>query len=198
MLGARQLRRPPPAPDIYRPRSQFYDRQLDLENRSPAEVALDRKLAGMVLYDALHDPESQARSFFSLGGNKGFKNRANHLWRDTGAGISDKDAYPSVEIVGAGTMAAAQAQSTAVGHGVLGIDDQVGKHLADLVGGNHRVRQDFQFRLRFHVGALELAVQQQQRVLNNRIDADRLALLRVAIQTQHLPHNAGYPLGFRI
>ena len=56
--------------------------------------------------------------------------------------------------------AAANAQLATLGHGIPGIDHQIGKHLAYLVGGNHRVGQDLQFSLQFHVGALELPVQQ--------------------------------------
>src|ERR1051326_1679387 len=103
-----------------------------------------------------------------------------------------------MEVIIPGNMAAADTQFASVRHGIASIDDQVGKHLADLVGGDHGVWKHVQLRLHFHVGTLELAVQQQQGVFNNGIYVDRLDLLSIAIQTEHLAHNARHAFSFRL
>ena len=148
----------------------------------------------MVLNDAFHNPKPQAGAFFSLGGDKRLENRPYHLRGNAGTGIGDQNPHPSMEIILPRNMAGANHQFASIGHGILGVDDQVREHLADLVGSDDCVRQSTQIRLDFHVGALELAGQQQQGIFDDGIHVDRLDLFGVAVQAEHLAHDAGNAL----
>src|SRR5947207_13404222 len=116
--------------------SQLHNRQVNSEHRATAQLALHRKFAAVVLNDAFHNPKSQARAFFSLGGDKWLENRPQHLRGNAGAGIGNQYSHPSMEIILPRNMAGANHQFAFDGHGLLGVDDQVREHLADLVGGD--------------------------------------------------------------
>src|SRR5690349_24810701 len=97
------------------------------------------ELAGMVLNDSLHNPQPQAGPLFPFGGYKWLKNAASHLFRDTRTRIRNQDAHPAMQVVVPRNMAAADPQFSSICHRIAGIDHQVGKHLADLIGGDYRI-----------------------------------------------------------
>src|SRR5205807_5444378 len=95
----------------------------------------------MVLDNSFHDPEPQSGAFFSLSCNKRLKDCANHLGGNPAAGIGYENPHPAVQIIGTWDGARTDDQPAPVGHGVLGVNDQVGKHLPDLIGGDYSVRK---------------------------------------------------------
>src|SRR5437764_10603016 len=139
--------------------SQLHNRQVNSEHGATAKLASHRKFTAMVLNDAFHNPKSQAGAFFSLGGDKRLENRPDHLRGNAGTGIGYQNPHPSMEIILPRNMAGANHQFASIGHGILGVDDQVREPLADLVGSDDCVRQTTQIFLDLHVGALELSGQ---------------------------------------
>ena len=52
--------------------------------------------------------------------------------------------------------------------------------------------------MNLHIGALQLAVEQQQCVFNDRVHIYGLDLFCVPVQAQHLPHDTCHALGLRL
>ena len=93
-----------------------------------------------------------------LGGEERIVDALNVLLRDAGAGVGNDHA--DAFAVGSGN-----AQRSAIRHGVLGVQEQVQKHLLQPPGIAADQRQVLrQFILHLNLGALELVLQQRQRV----------------------------------
>src|SRR5450432_4237027 len=152
----------------------------------------------MVLDDPFDDPEPKPGPLFTFGSYKGLKDGAGHLRGNTGTGVGNQYLHDAAKFVLPVNVTCADMQTSAVRHGVLGVDYQVGQYLADLVGGNNGIRKRTQPRQQFNVRSLELPAQNEQCVFNNGVDADRFDLFGVAIESQHLANNASHTLCLRL
>src|SRR5208282_3243128 len=102
--------------------------ELEIERRAPAGPAFHFDLPGVLLNDSVGDRQPQPRApvlAFArsrLGGEERIVNAVNVLLRDSRARIRHYHA-DSVSVGGS------DAQRPAAGHGILGIQEQVQKHL---------------------------------------------------------------------
>src|SRR5436305_2212337 len=118
------------------------DWQGDAEGGPTPLTAADADRAAMVLDDAVRDPQAQASPLLVLGREERLENVSLDLLRHTFAGVADHDVHRLAQqkiLVGAVRYAGGHGNIAALGHGLLGVEQDVEQDLLDLVGrGDHR------------------------------------------------------------
>src|SRR5579864_29274 len=146
--------------------------KLQVERGAFPRAAFHGDFARMFLNDAVGDREPQAGAAGLavarriLGGEEGVVNAVNVLLGDALAGVADGHIHP-------GPVAGAHTQGAAVGHGVLGIQKQVKKHLLQLAGvalnGGQMI---VEFGMHLDARGLELMFQQGKGVADDFVDVN--------------------------
>ena len=99
----------------------------------------------MTLHHAIHHRQPQARAALALGGVEGLKTATPGLLVHPDSGIGDLHVHMARRIVSAATAAGdeagAQGESTAIGHGIDGIENEIGEGVAQLAFRAHDLRQ---------------------------------------------------------
>src|SRR5262249_52871240 len=106
--------------------SRLGHRKIDLEDGPFAKTAPDGNPAFVVVDNASDNPQSQAGTLFPFRGHERLKDVADNLGSNSGPGIGDQDPDPNAHTVNGSHRACADAQTTAGGHGVAGVEHQIG------------------------------------------------------------------------
>ncbi len=96
-------------------------------------MAADMDVPSVAADDFAGDPEAEAGTGFTLGGDEGLKDGGQQCSGNAGAGVGDGEAETG-GAVGGILSGDTDAQAAAVAHGIDGVADDVGDDLAEFTG----------------------------------------------------------------
>src|ERR1043166_3005431 len=169
----------------------FENRRLHLqhntENRSAPHLAAYFDAAAVLPDDVLRYPQPQTSSFFA-GGKERIEDSCQIVFGNPDAAIAELNQNGRLQRL---FIPRSRDHDLAVAFDrLLRIDDEIEKHLAQLIGARANVRQRLVERLRDPDAQLaHLLFHEHERLFEQLIDVDPIDFTRTARKSEHLPDN---------